>query len=98
MSISLEEVQHIAALARLALEPEELESYRQQLARILEYFEQLQTIEPDTAGAGDKLEQPVQLRADQPYPGLNLEALMQNAPEMQAGQFRVPPVFETEST
>ena len=34
------------------------------------------------------------LRADEPRPGLDLEALLSNAPQVEDDQFRVPPVLE----
>ncbi len=34
------------------------------------------------------------LRADEPQPGLSRQELLANAPQVEAGQFRVPPVLE----
>ena len=48
MSLTPEEVQHIALLARLGLTPEELERDRTQLSDILEQFQVLQEV--DTEG------------------------------------------------
>ena len=48
MTLTLEQVEHIANLARLDLTPEEKERYCQQLSAILAYFEQLQRV--DTTG------------------------------------------------
>ena len=95
MSLTIEQVQHIANLARLELTEEELVRYREQLSSILAHFEQLEAIDtatiPPTASvsAGEST-----LRADQPRLGLKLDELLQNAPETDARQFRVPPVFE----
>ena len=41
MKLSLEQVKHIASLARIDLKPEEEESFREQLSSILEYVGQL---------------------------------------------------------
>lgn len=46
--LSKEQVAHVAHLARLALTEDELEQYSQQLSAVLEYVDQLQTVE--TAG------------------------------------------------
>ncbi|KKU12970.1 MAG: Aspartyl/glutamyl-tRNA(Asn/Gln) amidotransferase subunit C [Parcubacteria group bacterium GW2011_GWC2_45_7] len=48
MSLSREEVLHIAKLARLELKAEEVEKFRMQLSEILEYVGQLTKV--DTAG------------------------------------------------
>lgn len=95
MSLTKEEVAHIAQLARLALSEEEIETYRDQLSAILDHFTRLseldtEEIEP-TAGV-----RPVEtrLRPDEPRPGIGSEALKKNAPDWQDDQFRVPPIFD----
>jgi len=95
MSLSLKEVEHIAKLARLELTREEKERYRAQLSAILEHVTQLQkldtaSIAPTTSIFGS--DSP--LRADKSRPGLSAEALLENAPEREKGQFKIPPVFE----
>ena len=95
MPISQKEVKHIADLARLQLSADELKRYRQQLSTILDYFAQLSQL--DTAGippTSSVLPPRSALRADEPRPGLSREELLHNAPDTQAGQFRVPPVLE----
>lgn len=95
MSLSLEEVEHIAKLARLELTDAEKSRYRVQLSAILEHVAQLQkldttSIQP-TAGVFD-LESP--LRPDQARPGLTPDALLSSAAEKERTQFKIPPVFE----
>lgn len=95
MSLSREEVEHIAHLARLELTEEEKERYRQQLSAILEYAARLQTL--DTSGippTASVLPPRSVLRPDEPRAGLSREALLRNAPQVENGQFRVPPVLE----
>jgi len=48
MSLTIEQVEHIADLARLDLKPEEKELFRQQLSSILEYVAKLSQV--NTAG------------------------------------------------
>ena len=95
MSLTIEEIQHIANLARLELSDEELERYRGQLSSILDYFQQLQAIDTESISptAGFSADE-VPLRTDEVRPGLALNDLLQNAPEVDEHQFRVPPVFE----
>jgi aspartyl-tRNA(Asn)/glutamyl-tRNA(Gln) amidotransferase subunit C len=95
MTLTLEEVEHIAELARLRLTPEEKERYREQLSAILDYAARLQTL--DTTGippTASVLPPHSALRPDQAQPGLSLEELLRNAPDTEADQFRVPPVLE----
>ncbi len=47
MSLSNEEIRHIAKLARLHIEEEEIEDYREKLESILEYVEKLQELNTD---------------------------------------------------
>ena len=95
MSLSLEEVNHIADLARLQLSEAEKELYRGQLSAILDYAARLQAL--DTAGIAPTstvLPPRSVLRPDEPRPGLALQALLRNAPQVEQEQFRVPPVLE----
>ena len=95
MSLTIEEVEHIAKLARLELSAEQKELYRQQLSNILDYIAKLRQLDttsvPPTAGGGLSR---MELRLDQTAPGLSTEALLRNAPESEDDQFKIPPVFE----
>ena len=95
MPLTLKEVEHIANLARLELTDEEKRLYREQLSAILDYFAQLREL--DTSGippTSSVLPPRSALREDEPRPGLSLDELLHNAPDTEAGQFRVPPVLE----
>ena len=94
--LTLAEVEHIAALARLELTPEEKERYRQQLSAILEYAARLQSV--DTSGippTSSVLPPRSVLRPDVPAPSLEREDILRNAPQKgDNGTFRVPPVLD----
>ncbi|HEX9029321.1 MAG TPA: Asp-tRNA(Asn)/Glu-tRNA(Gln) amidotransferase subunit GatC [Anaerolineales bacterium] len=95
MALTLEEVEHIAGLARLKLTDEEKARYREQLSAILDYAASLQSL--DTGGippTSSVLPRRTVLRADEPLPCLSREELLSNAPETTENQFRVPPVLE----
>ena len=95
MILTLEEVEHIAELARLTLTETETERYREQLSAILDYFAQLREL--DTAGispTSSVLPARSVLRPDEPRPGLSPEQLLRNAPEAKDNQFRVPLILE----
>ena len=70
MSLSQQEVEHIAKLARLELSDEQKELYREQLSAILDYIAKLRELDTKdvvpTAGGG--LPQ-MSLRADEAHPG-----------------------------
>ena len=95
MPLSLEEVEHIATLARLELSAEEKTRYRQQLSAILDYIRKLQELNTtDIPPTSSVLSEASPLRADESRPGLGREALLRNAPEVERGQFKIPPVFD----
>ena len=95
MSLSKQEVEHIAKLARLELSDEQKELYREQLSAILDYIAKLRELDTKdvipTAGGG--LRQ-MPLRADEAHPGLTTHELLSNAPKAEDDQFKIPPVFE----
>jgi aspartyl-tRNA(Asn)/glutamyl-tRNA(Gln) amidotransferase subunit C len=95
MSLTIEEIEHIAELARLELTEAEKSRYREQLSAILDYAARLQALDtsqiPPTSSV---LEVRTVLRADQSAPGLDLQDVLKNAPHADQDQFRVPPVME----
>ncbi len=95
MTLTRQEVEHIAKLARLELTDEQQELYREQLSDILDYIAKLRTLDttdvPPTAGGG--LSQ-MTLRSDESRPSLPTDELLANAPEVEDDQFKIPPVFE----
>ncbi len=95
MTLTLEEVEHIAGLARLDLTDQEKALYREQLSDILDYAARLGAL--DTSGippTSSVLPARSALREDASRPGLPTEDLLRNAPEAQDDQFRVPPVLD----
>lgn len=94
MKLSIKEVEHIAALARLELTEDEKRRYAEQLSEILDYAERLDELDTaDIPPTASVLESELRLREDQPRPGLTRQALLRNAPETEDGQFKGPPVF-----
>ncbi len=95
MTLTREEVDHIALLARLDLSLEEKTRYQQQLSAILDHVAQLQHLDtsqiPPTSGIQSG---GARLRADEPRDGLAIEDALNTAPKVEKRQFRVPPVLE----
>ena|SRR6186713_2780680 len=99
-SLTIADVERIAALAHLELTDEEKQLFRRQLADILSYAEQLQAIDttgvPATAHVSAGLGPALGVeRADEPRPSLSIEDALANAPDAanEAGLFRVPRVI-----
>ncbi|HLE14056.1 MAG TPA: Asp-tRNA(Asn)/Glu-tRNA(Gln) amidotransferase subunit GatC [Anaerolineales bacterium] len=95
MPLTREEVEHIAELARLELTEDEKVRYSEQLSAILDYAARLQALDTtDIPPTSSVLPARSVLREDEPRPGLSLEALLDNAPQVKDRQFRVPPILE----
>jgi aspartyl-tRNA(Asn)/glutamyl-tRNA(Gln) amidotransferase subunit C len=96
MALTLEQVRHIARLARLRLTAEEERRYAEQLSAILDYAERLKRVDtadiPPTAGVQDL---PAPLRQDTPRPSLPRERALANAPAIADGMFLVPPILDS---
>ena len=95
MSLSRDEVLHIARLARLGLDEADVARFQGQLSQILEQFEALRAIETDdvrpTAYALP-LENVV--REDAQRPSLPVDVALANAPQRTGNFFRVRRVLE----
>lgn len=95
MSISKEEVQHVAKLARLSLDEEKSVQFTEQLNQILKFAEKLDELDTDGVEPTSHV-MPLSnvLREDVVQPSITREKALANAPEKQDGMFKVPPVFE----
>ena len=95
MKLSREEVQHIAELAKLALNGEEQSLYQEQLSAILEHFERLQELDTETIPpTATVLPLRSVMRADEPRSPFPREDILANAPAPEDGCFKVPAVLE----
>ena len=97
MALTLEEVRAIAHLARLRLTAEEEERFAGQLSDVLDYAARLNEVDtskiPPTATV---LPLSAPLRADEVRPCPARDQILSNAPDPDAGMFRVPRVLELE--
>jgi aspartyl-tRNA(Asn)/glutamyl-tRNA(Gln) amidotransferase subunit C len=95
MPISVEEVRHIANLARLKLTQEEETRYAEQLSAVLDYAARLNAVDTSQISpTSSVLPFDAPLREDEPRPCPPREKMLSNAPEQEEGMFRVPPVLE----
>jgi aspartyl-tRNA(Asn)/glutamyl-tRNA(Gln) amidotransferase subunit C len=92
--ISREEVEHVAALARLGLTAEEIDRMQTQLSRILEAIEQLRDVDTSQVGpTAQVIALENVMRDDLARPGLSREAALANAPEREGPFLRVPTIL-----
>jgi aspartyl-tRNA(Asn)/glutamyl-tRNA(Gln) amidotransferase subunit C len=94
MSITREEVRHVAGLARLDLADDVLDTMAEQLDGILGYMETLNRV--DTEGivpTAHAVSLTTPLRKDERRPHLDREAALANAPERDEETFLVPRII-----
>ena len=95
MSVTPDQVRHIANLARIAMSDEELERLVPELNNILGWVEQLGEV--DTEGVeplATVIEQKLRLRDDKVTDGDRRDEILANAPDAEHGFFAVPKVIE----
>jgi aspartyl-tRNA(Asn)/glutamyl-tRNA(Gln) amidotransferase subunit C len=95
MSLTPEEVRHIAQLARVGVTPEDVERFREQLSNILENFEVLNQVDTDgVPPTGHAIPVHNVMREDTKELSYPREQVMANAPDQDDGSFRVRAVLE----
>ncbi len=94
MSLTPDEVRHIAKLARLQLSAQEEARFREQLSAILDHAARLSQVDTSAIPAtASVLPLTAPLRADEARSAQPVNAILSNAPETQEDMFRIPPVF-----
>src|SRR6201998_3511581 len=97
MSITRDEVAHLARLSRLALSDEELDHLAPQLDQIISAVAQVQEVAadgiPPTSPAPDL---PSVFRDDEPAPCLTPEQALSGAPAVELQRFKVPRILAEE--
>ncbi|MEW4372472.1 Asp-tRNA(Asn)/Glu-tRNA(Gln) amidotransferase subunit GatC [Paenibacillus kandeliae] len=95
MSINIQDVEHVARLARLDLSEEEKEMFTAQLSAILKYAEKLNELDTDNVEPTTHvLHVSNVMRDDEVKESLPIEKVLRNAPDDEDGQFKVPAVLE----
>jgi aspartyl-tRNA(Asn)/glutamyl-tRNA(Gln) amidotransferase subunit C len=98
MSLSRQDVDHVASLARLGLSDDEKETLRGQLSSILEHIAVLNTIDTESIPpTAQVIVLENVLRNDEIRPSLTQEQVLQNAPRSLDGFFEVRAVMATGS-
>lgn len=91
----MEEVRHVARLARLELSDDQLQRYRDQLSAVLEHVARLAELDVDNvapmAHPGDLVNR---LADDVAAPSLPVEVVLEIAPAAEGAYLAVPKVLE----
>ena len=95
MSISHSEVERVARLARLRIDPADLDDRARDLGRILELFDRLAAVDTrDVEPLSHPLAATLRLRPDAVTEEVDRAALQRDAPEVEDGMYLVPRVIE----
>jgi aspartyl-tRNA(Asn)/glutamyl-tRNA(Gln) amidotransferase subunit C len=95
MSLSVEDVAKVALLARLRVDPAELETFTVQINSIMDYVAQLQELDTtDVEPLAHGVELRNVFRDDVRGPALDREKALANAPQRNQSSFLVPAVLE----
>lgn len=95
MSLSWNDVEKMAHLARLQIKEQEIEYYREGLSRILGVIDQMNEV--DTTGVeplAHPNEEPLRLRSDDPDDTIERARFQEIAPLVTDGLYLVPKVVE----
>lgn len=95
MSVSKEDVLHIAKLSKLNLTEEELEKYTNELSSIVDFANELSNIDVEgVEPTAHILNIRNVFREDEVQPSYDREEILKNAPTKDAGCVSVPKVVE----
>jgi aspartyl-tRNA(Asn)/glutamyl-tRNA(Gln) amidotransferase subunit C len=93
LSISKDDVLHVAQLARLEIPEAEIERVREQLGAILDAVGKVSELDlADVEPTSHPLDLVNQWAEDEPRPSLPRDEALANAPDAADGSFRVPAV------
>ncbi|EWH23160.1 Asp-tRNA(Asn)/Glu-tRNA(Gln) amidotransferase subunit GatC [Bacillus haynesii] len=93
--ISIEEVKHVAHLARLAITDEEAAMFTEQLDSIISFAEELNEVDTENVKPTTHVLQMKNImREDVPDKGLPVEDVVKNAPDQKDGYIRVPSILD----
>ena len=92
--VSRADVEHVAALSRLALTDDEIEQLTGELGAILDYAAEVSALDTaDVPPTAHPLPLVNVFRPDDPRPGLDRDEVLAQAPAAEDGQFRVPRIL-----
>ena len=94
--IDREQVLHVARLARLKLTDDEVDQISRELSGILEHVERISELDlAEVEPTSHVVAVTNVLRPDEPRPSFERDALLERAPDAEAGAYRVPSPQQT---
>lgn len=88
-------VRHVALLSRLKFSPQEINAFTLHLNRILEHVDKLNELDTtNVAPTSHSLKMSNVFRPDEIESPLSAEEALSNAPEKEAGCFKVPKIIQ----
>ncbi|MGZ8216407.1 Asp-tRNA(Asn)/Glu-tRNA(Gln) amidotransferase subunit GatC [Methylomagnum sp.] len=95
MSLTTEDVNKIAWLARLAIDPDKAESYARDLSDILDFVEQMSAVDTsEVPPMAHPMDQTQRLRPDAVAEANQRDCFQAHAPLTEGGLYLVPKVIE----
>jgi len=95
MKLTVQEIEHVANLARLELTPEEKEKMTVQLADIIEFASKLDELNTEgIVPTAHILQIDNVFRKDEVLPSFDREDILKNAPDSADGCIKVPKIVE----
>ena len=94
--LTVDEVKHIALLARIGIKEEEIEKYQKDLSAVLDFFHELETVDTEVISSIGHITGTVnRARMDQSvdFGQTGKEGIMKNVPEKKDGFVKVKSVF-----
>ncbi len=96
-ALSRDDVAHVANLARIQLEPDELDRLAGQLDQIVEWVAQIsEGASDDVPAMSHPIPMTNVMRPDEVRPGLSQEQALSGAPLADEGRFGVPRILDEE--
>ena len=92
MSLSRDQVLHVARLARLELSEDEVGRFAEELSKVLDWVDTIEELGnlDDVPPTSHVVNVENALRADEPRPSMPVERALESAPDAAQGGFRVP--------
>jgi len=95
MKITKDEVKHISLLSRLLFSDEEIEVFSKDLNSILEYVSKISELNTDDVEPTSHVVPLMNvMRDDVVKPSLNIDKVLQNAPDKEDECFKVPKIIQ----
>ena len=95
MSLSREQVEHVARLARVGITEEDVDRFRHQLSDVLDYFERLREVDTENVPpTSHTLPLHNIMREDEPQAPFDADLILANAPDKEDDRIRVRAILE----